>query len=222
MGDDREAQIRKLLPMVRTIARRIARLIPSAELDDLIGDGSIGLIRAVDSYDPRRGVPLDSYARRIVSGAMLNGVRRGDPVSERVRRTMRRAEALRIAAAHQRGELPSMHEMEQIVPGLARARSHALAHTPLSLDGPLVSSEGVASEQVSDPALIVVDRDERDHLARLLERLSPRQRAVLVEHYWNGNSLRAVSRRLDVSPQRISQLHLAALAKLRAQIAAAP
>ena len=97
-------------------------------------------------------------------------------------------------------------------------------HIPyaISLDGPLVSSEGVASEQVSDPALIVVDRDERDHLARLLERLSPRQRAVLVEHYWNGNSLRAVSRRLDVSPQRISQLHLAALAKLRAQIAAAP
>lgn len=219
---DREEQIRELFPLVRRIARRVSRLIPSADFDDLVGDGCVGLIRAVDSYDPRRGVPLFSYARRVVSGAMLNGVRRRDPVSERVRRTMRRAERLRLAQAHERGEMPSTAEMEQLVPGLSRARAHALQHTPLSLDGPLVSPEGVESEQVSDPALIVVERAERQHLANLLSRLSPRQRDVLILHYWNGVSLRAVSRRMAVSPQRVSQLHLAALAKIRAQIAAAP
>ena len=219
---DREERIRTLFPMVRKIARRVSRMIPSADLDDLVGDGCVGLIRAVDSYDPSRGVPLFSYARRIVSGAMLNGVRRRDPVSERVRRTMRRAEALRLARAHERGELPSLREMEHLVPGLARARSHALQHTPLSLDGPLVSPEGVETEHVSDPAVIVVERAERRRLEALLAGLPPRQRDVLIMHYWKGASLRAVSKSMAVSPQRVSQLHLAALAKIRSQLAAAP
>ena len=69
----REDKIRALLPFVKRIARRIKRLVPGFELDDLVGDGSLGLIRAVDSYDPSRGPTLQQYARRLIVGAMLNG-----------------------------------------------------------------------------------------------------------------------------------------------------
>ncbi len=90
--DERERRIRALLPLVRSIARRVHRMVPMTDVDDLIGDGCVGLIRAVDAFDPARGVPLEHYARRVVLGAVLNGIRRMDPVSERMRRTMRSRE----------------------------------------------------------------------------------------------------------------------------------
>ena len=49
--NDREAQIRELLPLVRRIAKRIHRMVPTMDLDDLIGEGCVGLIRAVDAFD---------------------------------------------------------------------------------------------------------------------------------------------------------------------------
>ena len=84
MSDDRERRIRELFPLVKRIARRVRRLIAGAELDDLVGEGSIGLIRAVDTFDPTRGVSIERYAARVIAGAMLNGLRKLDPVSERV------------------------------------------------------------------------------------------------------------------------------------------
>ena len=92
MIEDREDAIARLLPLVRRIARRIARLVPGTDLDDLIGDGCVGVIRAVDAFDPALGPSLEQYTRRVAVGAMLNGVRRLDPVSERVRRVIRIAE----------------------------------------------------------------------------------------------------------------------------------
>src|SRR5580693_4284505 len=92
---DRESRIRALFPVVKKIARRLRTLVPGSELDDLVGDGSIGLIRAVDNFDPNRGPSLEHYARRLILGAMLNGVRRMDPVSERARRATRDGANLR-------------------------------------------------------------------------------------------------------------------------------
>ena len=77
-GDERDARVAELLPMVRRVARRLKRLVPSFDMDDLIGDGSLGLLRAVDSFDPQRGPLLEDYARRLIVGAMLNGIRRMD------------------------------------------------------------------------------------------------------------------------------------------------
>ena len=87
----------------------------------LVGDGSIGLIRAVDDYDPSRGTSLELYARHLISGAMLNGIRRMDPVSERTRRAMRDGEVERYQLACARGNVPTLAEMEIRRPGFIRA-----------------------------------------------------------------------------------------------------
>ena len=100
---DREAAIRRLFPLVRQIARRVRRMVAGVELDDLVGDGSIGLIRAVDNFDPMRGPTLEHYASRLIAGAMLNGIRRMDPVSERARRAVRDGENERFRIAVARG-----------------------------------------------------------------------------------------------------------------------
>lgn len=217
MTDERDAVVSALLPLVRRVARRLKRLVPSLDVDDLIGDGAIGLIRAVDSFDPLRGPQLTEYARRLVVGAMLNGIRRMDPVSERARRIVRDGENQRFALAAVRGELPTAAEMEGRCPGYRRALAAAYRGQPLSLDAPLPRGESVAQDWSDDPARIVERRSERAMLAALIDGLPQRQREVVLLHYFNETSLRSVGRRLAISPQRASQLHISAITRLKRQ-----
>jgi len=213
VSDEREESIRSLFPLVRSMARRVARLVPAADVDDLVGDGSIGLIRAVDTFDATRGAMLETYARRLVLGAMLNGLRRLDPVSERARRKMREADRARFELAQVRGTLPSMHEMEERTTGLRRARTAVFCLTPLSLDaGP--NSDGAADTH-ADPAQVAAEAGERREVIEAIVLLPERQRRIVALHYYSRISLHAIGRRMNVSPQRVSQLHLSALARLR-------
>jgi RNA polymerase sigma factor for flagellar operon FliA len=214
----REDLIGELLPIVRQIARRVARVAPGADLDDLAGDGAIGLIRAVDTYDPSRGTSLEVYARKLIVGAMLNGLRRLDPVSERVRRTLRRAEERRFALAQERGTLPTLAELERADPALRRARTAAYRQAPLSLDAPLPGSGEALADRTLEPSLRAAARAKSAQLREAIALLPERQRRILDLHYTAEISLHAIGTRLKVSPQRVSQLHLSALNRLRSTL----
>jgi RNA polymerase sigma factor for flagellar operon FliA len=220
MSEEREAQIRGLLPIVRSFARRVHRMVPSSELDDLIGDGCVGLIRAVDAFDPTRGVPLEQYARRLILGAVLNGVRRADPVPERMRRTLRMAENARFALAQELGTLPTPGAMERITPPLAPARTEAYRRNALSLDTKLPRSERLQLDHSGDPQEIAIGRLERECMRRAIAALPQRQRSIVMAHYFGEQPLRALVAPLSISPQRVSQLHLIALRRLRDELAA--
>jgi len=217
---EREAKIRALLPLVRRIARRISRLVP-CDYDDLVGDGSIGLIRAVDNFDPLRGTTLEHYARHLISGAMLNGIRRMDPVAERTRRAMRDGEIERYALAGEHGQVPSLDEMERRRPGFLRAILAVTLGVPLSLDRPLPEGERLRADWSNDPAAMLEQRSECERIGAAVDALPERQRQVIREHYFGEWSLRDVGRRMRISPQRASQLHIAAMKKLRRSLHAA-
>jgi RNA polymerase sigma factor (sigma-70 family) len=146
---------------------------------------------------------------------MLNGIRRLDPVSERVRRTLRDAERERYALATQWGGLPSTQEMERRVPALRRARADAHRGTPISIDAPLPAGERFASRAGEDPQTIAAARAESSALRASLGALPLRERRLVVAHYFAERSLRTLSREMNVSPQRVSQLHLSALSRMR-------
>ncbi len=215
MIEDREDAIARLLPLVRRIARRIARLVPGTDLDDLIGDGCVGVIRAVDAFDPALGPSLEQYTRRVAVGAMLNGVRRLDPVSERVRRVIRIAERERYALAVERGALPTYGEMTARHPALVRARTEAHRGSPLSLDAPLPPESGCAPTGGEDPADAVIASADRLRIRAAIEALPQRQREIVIAHYFAEQPLRALSDGMRVSPQRVSQLHVAAIGHMR-------
>jgi RNA polymerase sigma factor (sigma-70 family) len=215
MSESREARIRELFPLVKRIARRVQRMVPGSDIDDLIGEGCVGLIRAVDSYDASRGLALEQYAPRIIAGSMLNGLRRLDPVSERVRRELRDAERERFALAAVSGALPTRTEMEMRRPGLRRAIVHAYRYTPLSLDSPLPTGERLSGDWAADPAAIATVRADRVNVREALNLLPMRQQHVLKLHYYAGKSLHQIGETMQISPQRASQLHLAGLKNLR-------
>jgi len=213
--EGREETIRRLFPLVKKIARRIHRMVPGSELDDLVGEGCIGLVRAVDSFDASRGPVLEHYASRLIAGSMLNGLRRLDPVSERVRKELRDAERERYTLAICIGAIPTQAQMEQRRPALRRATIHAYRNAPLSLDGPLPTGERLSGDWSADPGLIAAQRGERDGIHLALRRLPERQRDLLHLHYFSGHSLHQIGRMFAISAQRASQLHKAALRNLR-------
>lgn len=79
---DREAQIVTHLPQVRAIARRVRMSVPrSITLDDLIAAGTLGLIQAVDRFNPGCRIRFSSYAQHRIHGAMLDFLQAEDPLS---------------------------------------------------------------------------------------------------------------------------------------------
>jgi RNA polymerase sigma factor (sigma-70 family) len=112
--------------------------------------------------------------------------------------------------------------LERLCPGYRRAVAAAHRGQPLSLDAPLPLGEMLVSDWSGDPALAAVRRLESRHLAERIDRLPVRQREVVLLHYFRGNSLRTVGKRLAISPQRASQLHLSAIANLKRATFAAP
>lgn len=211
--DEREALVTRLLPLVHRIARRVARICRLREIDDLVGDGSVGLVRAIDTFDPARGVELERYARHVILGAILNGLRRNDPISERARRRVREAERFR-AECEARGEPLSDRELAALLPGFARARAQVDRGLPLSLDAPLPSGYALRVNWDDDPARLCDLRRRSGAVHRALAALPQRQRQIVHDHYFEELSLRTLSARMAVTPQRVSQLHCAALARL--------
>lgn len=216
--EERKEAILSLLPMARKMARAVARFAKNADFDDCFSDGCLGVMRAVDTFDPTRGVLLHRYARPIVAGAILNGLRDRDPVSEVVRRTMRRAQRLRYEIAHERGELPSMKEIEEVMPELASARVKVHRGVEVSLDAPLPPGEKVPCDWSDDPGNVVERRDQAKHVKECVETLPERMRTVISEHYFKDAKTQTISSKLGVTPQRVSQLHHAALEQLRAKL----
>lgn len=212
---ERDETIRAYYPLVHAIARRVARVATGADPGDLAGDGAIGLIRAVDTFDDTRGTTLETYARKLILGAMLNGVRRLDPVSERVRRTLRRAEERRYALAQERGTLPGFVELESDDRAIRRARVAAFRQKALSLDAPMAGGLDPLVDRSTEPSVRATERAKRAALLEALALLPERQRRIVALHYGSELSLHAIGFRLRVSPQRVSQLHLSALARLR-------
>jgi len=90
----REELIVSHLPQVELLARRLHHRCPQVELEDLISAGTIGLIQAVDRFDPKRNVKLNTLAEHRISGAMLDYLRRIDPLSRDVRRFQKQRDAI--------------------------------------------------------------------------------------------------------------------------------
>src|SRR5450755_4660688 len=100
--DERERLILEHLPQVRLIARRIQERLPeSISLDDLVSTGVLGLISAIDNFDPGQNVKLKTYAEYKIRGAILDSLRGLDWAPRQKRRKSKQIEAA-VSTAEQR------------------------------------------------------------------------------------------------------------------------
>src|SRR6185295_3673400 len=109
---ERERLILEHLPQVRLIARRIYERLPeNVSLDDLISTGVIGLIAAVDRFDPAQGVQLKTYAEHKIRGAILDSLREMDWAPKNKRRRAKQIEAAINSLEQRLGRAPGEEEI---------------------------------------------------------------------------------------------------------------
>jgi len=223
--DARSRLIVHYAPLVTIVATRlIVRLPDTVELADLVSYGMFGLIDAVEKFEPERGFKFETYAGTRVRGAIIDEMRAADWVPRSVR-----SKARAVENATREVEQEFMRQaMDQDVAlrlgwEVSDVRSVrakvALSHVA-ALDGMLSHHDGpyeVTAESLRVPgAGSFIDRRETFHLLRTaMNSIRGREQEVLRMYYFEDLNLGQIGKILGVTESRVSQIHTAAVAKLR-------
>jgi len=221
---ERDALILEHLPQVNWIATRIhEKLPPSVELDDLVSAGVIGLLAAVDNFDPSRNVTLRTYAEYKIRGAILDSIRGLDGIPTHKRKRLKMVQSA-IATLERR--LQDSPTEEQIAAELGITLSE-YQQWMLDLRGVSLGSLQVVDGEEVDVLQFVSD-DEELTPARLLERselervvtegmkkMPENERTVLSLYYKEELNLREIASVMSLHTTRISQLRAQGILRLR-------
>lgn len=225
----RDELIREYAPLVRFVVGRLG-IPPSCVLDaeDLVSCGTIGLINAIDRYDPTRGSRFESFATVRIRGAVIDHLRSLNWLPRTAMARVRQIEYA-IANLEQRlGRPPTENEITteaQISPARYRQMLQEAGTIVLSLDaplGPLAQDEGVTSlgdlleDEHSPGPDVQVEAQELIVLLRVaLDQLPERERMLLALYYREELTMKEISKIMNVSESRICQLHIQAILRLR-------
>lgn len=210
--ENRRACRETIFSRYHELARRIAlgeyRRRPAYGLDrsDFEQLAYGGLLEAIDRFDPLRGVPFDAFARRRIRGAISDGLARSsESAAQYTQRRRLELERLRsINAEGSQAGLDPIVELSDIAIALAIG---------FIAEGATEQDHGSASSYGS-----LAWREMEIDVLREIELLPPNERSVLQQHYLKGVSFKHIAQMLGVSKGRVSQLHRAALTKLRARL----
>jgi RNA polymerase sigma factor for flagellar operon FliA len=227
----RERIVEENLRLVHHVAHRIRKgLRGDVEFDELVDAGCLGLLHAIDSYDPDRGLAFSTFAFPRIRGAILDDLRKADVAGRDTRRRRRMiAEAEREVAAEFEGETGSGRVAEHMnidVETLHRWKAAAHRTTHISLDKRLSGADGegpTIGEVVADhDAQNVEDRigfeQESAVMRREFQCLSERERIVLMLYYHDELKLREIAEVLGITDSRVSQIRTKALQTLRTRL----
>jgi RNA polymerase sigma factor for flagellar operon FliA len=200
------------------------------ELDELMGAGTMGLIKAVENFDPSRGLAFSTYAAPRIRGAILDDLRRSDYMPRSVRRKQRELAGARRTLAGKLDREPGDYEMaEKIgidIHTLWRWKSDTEDAVQVSLDQPLTVGIGrtaTAAELLEDSMTVSPDeRVTREEEVGLLRdeilNLEERERVVLTLYYFEELKGREIAEVLGLTESRISQIRAKALGSLRVRL----
>jgi RNA polymerase sigma factor FliA len=232
----RDALVVTYAPLVRYVIRRMAINLPAAmDSDDVVSVGTVGLLHAIDRFDPDQGVRFETYALQRIRGAIIDALRALSPSSRGAGRRARLLDEATATLAQRLGHTPTQDEVAGEL-GVDRAELGRMVlestHVIVSLD----SAAGGGDEDGDVQSLrdVLRDRDaprteeiiEHNELVACLgsaiDALPPRDRLVLERYYHEEQTLKEISRAIEVSESRVSQIHTAAVIKLRGLLRAPP
>ncbi len=215
-------------PLVKRIAYHLmAKLPASVQVEDIIQNGMLGLLDAINRYEEGLGAQFETYAVQRIRGAMLDGLRENDWLPRSLRRDMRRIESAIHALEHRHGRQPTEKELADSLDMpladyqkmLHEARGYQLVYFEDFTDNEeedFFERHCAGPEQ--DPLEMLLEKNMRTVLVKAIEDLPDRERTVMGLYYEEELNLREIGEILGVSESRVCQLHSQAIARLRARI----
>ncbi|MDR0702549.1 MAG: RNA polymerase sigma factor FliA [Azoarcus sp.] len=216
-------------PLVKRIAyQMMSRLPASVEVEDLVQNGMMGLLEALNRFEEGMGAQFETYAAQRIRGAMLDGLRDADWAPRSARRGMRRIETAIRELEQKNGRPPSEGELaahldmplSEYQHMLQDARGHQLVYFDDFSSG---EGEDFLERHLGEagptPLELLEDADTKTRLVKAIEELPEREKMVMALYYDEDLNLREIGEVLGVTESRVSQLHSQAVARLRAQMA---
>jgi RNA polymerase sigma factor for flagellar operon FliA len=214
-------------PLIKYIAQKIAARLPSnIDLDDLFSAGVIGLMDAIDKYDPSRENKFKTYAEFRIRGAILDELRCQDWVPRSVREVNKKEERARAELEHIYGRPPTDKEVADFLQVPIEDFHERVGRTRVSM----LSIEELGGTQNGDrkslldclentnsknPFVHLKNKALKDVITKAVEELPEKQKLVLSLYYYEDLNLKEIGRILEVTESRVSQLHTQAVARVK-------
>ncbi len=231
--EQRDELVLRHLIDVHFIARRIHERLPAfVPLEDLVHSGVLGLLGATAKYDSTKQVQFKTFAQFRIRGAILDGLRLLDRASRRIRTMSRKLNAASEQLSRRLGRQPMEEEIAHEV-GLELKDLRKLACTLRGLQSvdrevacgqdrvetrDLIESAPAKAEE--NPFAQCLRSEMKQHLAQAMSNLSQKEKQVLSLYYFEQLTIQEIASMLGVNSARVSQIHVAALAKMRAHLEA--
>ena len=223
----REKIIIQYAPLVKYVVGRLAITLPTIlDSDDILSYGTIGLMDAIERFDPTRGIKFETYAISRIRGSIIDGLRALDQIPRTARQRGREIERAFSRLEVEYGR-PATDEEVAAHLGLDLTKFHETllqnSATLVSIDS-LVESEDatmvtrgdlIEDKQSPDPQALAEKKEALQGLIDAIQRLPERERLVLALYYNEELTMKEISKVMDVSESRVCQLHSQALTRLR-------
>ena len=221
----REQLILEYAGVVNLVAGRLSMYLGyTVEYDDLVGYGIFGLIDAIDKYDMAKNVKFETYASLRIRGAILDQIRKMDWIPRSVRQRQRKIDEAMKQIEMRTGKTASDEELAKQL-GLTEEElcswqtqlkvTNVVSLNEFEENGPEPMIDSAHPVRFSQPEEVVEEAELKEKLAESLELLTEKERRVIELYYYEDMTLKEISKILEVSESRISQLHTKALNKMR-------
>lgn len=222
---EQDAIVRQHAPLVYRIVRQVAeRLPPSVDREDLFGAGMVGLLEAIQKFEPDRGIVFEAYARIRIRGAVLDALRRLDHLSRRMRR-----QSKSVRDVHQKmeqdagapvGDAEVAESTGLTIQEVQDSRMRRAA--PESVDPQVLDSINASSLWQGMPSTLeTLEREEAiSMVANALADLPERNRLIMGLYYEAELTLKEIGQVVGVTESRVSQIMRKTVTMIRAKIEA--
>jgi RNA polymerase sigma factor FliA len=230
----RDRLILTYAPLVKYVAGRLGSGLPAhVDEGDLVSYGLLGLIGAIERYDPGRDVKFETYAIARIKGAIIDELRALDWVPRSVRSRAREIERAMTELEAKLGTAPTdeqiadkigitVAELEESLTEIARSSIAALDElwTVSGSDGDQVALiDTIEDIEAPDPQGQLSQTEMKEAIADAIARLPEREKLVVTLYYYEELTLREIGEVLGVTESRVSQLHTKAILRLKARLA---